>query len=292
MTSTKNLAFIGLGVMGYPMAGHLSKAGHRVTVFNRTKEKALSWLKEFDGNIATSPAEAARGQDAVLICVGNDEDVHHVVAGDHGILETLSEDTLVIDHTTTSAKIARSLAELAKNRNASFLDAPVSGGQIGAERGQLTVMVGATEANYQRVVPLIDCYAKSIRRMGPIGAGQLTKMVNQICIAGLLQGLSEGIHFAEKARLDPQAAIDIISHGAAQSWQMDNRAKTMIDGEYQFGFAVDLMRKDLQIAINAAKDIDADLPITKIIDGFYRDLQEMDGGRWDTSSLLERLRLS
>ncbi len=292
MTSTKNLAFIGLGIMGYPMAGHLSKAGHKVTVFNRTKEKALSWQRGFDGNIASSPAEAARGQDAVLICVGNDEDVHHVVAGDQGVLETLSGDTLLIDHTTTSAKIARSLAELAKNRNVSYLDAPVSGGQIGAEKGELTVMVGATEANYQRAAPLIDCYAKSIRRMGPIGAGQLTKMVNQICIAGLLQGLSEGIHFAEKAGLDPQATIDIISHGAAQSWQMDNRASTMINGEYQFGFAVDLMRKDLQIAINTAKEIDADLPITKTIDGFYRDLQEMDGGRWDTSSLLERLRLS
>ena len=292
MTSPHRIAFIGLGAMGFPMAGHLARAGHEVTVFNRTTARAEAWQSEYGGHVAPTPAAAAKDQDAVMLCVGNDDDVREVTTGEHGALPSMREGALLIDHTTTSEALATSLAVSANQSGAVFLDAPVSGGQIGAENGVLTVMVGADEGAFNKALPLIDCYAKSVRRMGPVGAGQLTKMVNQICIAGLLQGLSEGIHFAECAGLDVRAAMEVIAQGAAQSWQMNNRAETMIRGEFDFGFAVDWMRKDLGIAIEAAQSVGAEVPVTQLVDTFYADVQDLGGHRWDTSSLIQRLRAS
>ena len=292
MTSPHRIAFIGLGAMGYPMAGHLARAGHEVTVFNRTIGRAEAWQRDYGGHVAPTPAAAAKDQDAVMLCVGNDDDVREVAIGEHGAISSMRKGALLVDHTTTSEALARSMATSANQSGVAFLDAPVSGGQIGAENGALTVMVGAEEQAFIEAVPLIECYAKSVRRMGPVGAGQLTKMVNQICIAGLLQGLSEGIHFAERAGLDVIAAMEVISQGAAQSWQMNNRAETMIRGEFDFGFAVDWMRKDLGIAIEAARSVGAEVPVTQLVDTFYADMQGLGGNRWDTSSLIQRLRAS
>lgn len=290
MTSHKRVAFIGLGAMGYPMAGHLARSGHDVTVLNRTTQRAMDWQAEHGGAVARTPAEAAIDQDAVILCVGNDEDVEEVTTGSDGALNTLREGALIVDHTTTSEALAIALAAAAAERGVAFLDAPVSGGEIGAQNGMLTVMVGAEETAFIEALPLINCYAKSVRRMGPVGTGQLTKMVNQICIAGLLQGLSEGIHFAELAGLDVEGVIEVISQGAAQSWQMNNRAETMIAGQFDFGFAVDWMRKDLGIAIAAAREVGAEVPVTELVDRFYADVQSLGGNRWDTSSLIARLR--
>ena len=290
MTSAKRVAFIGLGAMGYPMAGHLATSGHTVTVFNRTQERAQHWRKQYGGAVAATPAEAAEGQDAVMICVGNDDDVREVTCGSEGVLHTLPRGSLLIDHTTTSQELAVAIAEQAATSGVDFLDAPVSGGQIGAETGALTIMVGADKEPYEAAEPLMACYAKSIRLMGGVGSGQLTKMVNQICIAGLLQGLSEGLHFAERAGLDVAGAVEVIAQGAAQSWQMNNRASTMIAGEFEFGFAVDWMRKDLGIAIEAAQAVGAAVPVTELVDRFYADVQDLGGRRWDTSSLIQRLR--
>ena len=290
MTSAKRVAFIGLGAMGYPMAGHLATSGHTVTVFNRTLERAQRWQDQFDGAVAATPAEAAQGQDAVMLCVGNDDDVREVTCGSEGALHTLPRGSLLIDHTTTSQELAVAIAKQAATSGIDFLDAPVSGGQIGAESGALTIMVGANEDTYVVAEPLMACYAKSIRLMGGVGSGQLTKMVNQICIAGLLQGLSEGLHFAERAGLDVAGAVEVIAQGAAQSWQMNNRASTMIAGEFEFGFAVDWMRKDLGIAIEAAQAVGAAVPVTELVDRFYADVQDLGGRRWDTSSLIQRLR--
>ena len=290
MTPVKHLAFIGLGAMGYPMAGHLAAAGHTVTVFNRTRESAQRWHDQYGGRVAATPAEAAEGQDAVMLCVGNDDDVREVTSDNDGVLHALPQGSLLIDHTTTSQALAIAMAEQASTSGVDFLDAPVSGGQIGAETGTLTIMVGADEDAHAAAEPLMACYAKSIRRMGGVGSGQLTKMVNQICIAGLLQGLSEGLHFAERAGLDVAGAVEVIAQGAAQSWQMTNRASTMIAGEFDFGFAVDWMRKDLGIAIDAAQTVGAAVPVTKLVDSFYADVQDLGGHRWDTSSLIQRLR--
>ena len=290
MTPVKHVAFIGLGAMGYPMAGHLATAGHTVTVFNRTRESAQRWHDQYGGRVAATPAEAAEGQDAVMLCVGNDDDVREVTCDTDGVLHALPQGSLLIDHTTTSQALAIAMAEQASTSGVDFLDAPVSGGQIGAETGTLTIMVGADEDAHAAAEPLMACYAKSIRRMGGVGSGQLTKMVNQICIAGLLQGLSEGLHFAERAGLDVAGAVEVIAQGAAQSWQMTNRASTMIAGEFDFGFAVDWMRKDLGIAIDAAQTVGAALPVTKLVDSFYADVQGLGGHRWDTSSLIQRLR--
>ena len=290
MTSAKRVAFIGLGAMGYPMAGHLATSGHTVTVFNRTLERAQRWQDQFGGAVAATPAEAAEGQDAVMLCVGNDDDVREVTCGSEGVLHTLPRGSLLIDHTTTSQELAVAIAKQAATSGVDFLDAPVSGGQIGAETGALTIMVGANEDAYAAAEPLMACYAKSIRLMGGVGSGQLTKMVNQICIAGLLQGLSEGLHFAERAGLDVAGAVEVIAQGAAQSWQMNNRASTMIAGEFDFGFAVDWMRKDLGIAIEAAQAVGAAVPVTELVDRFYADVQDLGGRRWDTSSLIQRLR--
>lgn len=276
--------------MGYPMAGHLANAGHTVTVFNRTPTRSQAWLRAFEGTVAETPAEAASGQDAVMLCVGNDDDVMAVVTSNAGVLQTLPEGALLIDHTTTSEALAKSLANTARESGVRFLDAPVSGGQIGAEKGALTVMVGAEEADYLAALPLIECYAKCVRHMGAPGTGQLTKMVNQICIAGLLQGLAEGLHFAQRAGLDASRVTEVIAQGAAQSWQMDNRASTMIAGEFDFGFAVDWMRKDLGIVLEAARSAGVEIPVTELVDSFYADVQNLGGNRWDTSSLIQRLR--
>lgn len=289
-TQTRRIAFIGLGAMGFPLAGHLARAGHTVTVYNRTPARAQAWHNVYGGKIAATPAEAATGQDAVMLCVGNDDDVLAVSTSDLGVLQTLPAGALLIDHTTTSESLAKSLAETARESQVRFLDAPVSGGQIGAEKGALTVMVGASEADYRAALPLIECYAKCVRHMGPQGTGQLTKMVNQICIAGLLQGLAEGLHFAERAGLDASRVTEVIAQGAAQSWQMDNRASTMIAGEFDFGFAVDWMRKDLGIVLEAARTAGIEVPVTELVDRFYADVQNMGGNRWDTSSLIQRLR--
>ena len=290
MTSAKRVAFIGLGAMGYPMAGHLATVGHTVTVFNRTQERAQGWQDQYGGAVAATPAEAAEGQDAVMLCVGNDDDVREVTCGSDGALQTLPKGSLLIDHTTTSRELAIAMAKQAAASGVDFLDAPVSGGQIGAETGALTIMVGAHENTYAAAKPLMACYAKSIRLMGGVGSGQLTKMVNQICIAGLLQGLSEGLHFAERAGLDVAGAVEVIGQGAAQSWQMNNRASTMIAGEFDFGFAVDWMRKDLGIAIETAQAVGAAIPVTELVDSFYAEVQDLGGRRWDTSSLIQRLR--
>ncbi|WP_286842913.1 NAD(P)-dependent oxidoreductase [Idiomarina sp. UBA4206] len=285
----KQCAFIGLGVMGYPMAGHLQNAGHSVSVFNRTTAKAEKWSKEFSGNYGKTPAEAVKNADFVMVCVGNDDDVRSVFYGDDGLLSKLKPGAVVIDHTTASAELARGLELAVKEKEGSFLDAPVSGGQAGAENGVLTAMVGGSDKTFAAADELFQCYAKTRQLMGPVGSGQLAKMVNQICIAGVLQGLSEGLQLARKVGLDPDKLIAAISKGAAGSWQMENRYKTMWDNHYEHGFAVDWMRKDLKIALAEADRQGVSLPATALIDQFYADVQKMGGNRWDTSSLLARL---
>ena len=287
---TCNVAFVGLGVMGYPMAGYISKAGHNVTVYNRTTTKAEKWVKEYKGKIANTPAEAAQDSDFVFSCVGNDIDLAEVAIGKDGIFNTIKKGSIYIDNTTASADIARKLSKSAEAHGFRFLDAPVSGGQAGAENGALTVMVGGSKMAFQKAEPIIDCYSKKIKLLGPSGSGQLAKMVNQICIAGLVQGLSEGINFGMKAGLNMEDVIEVISKGAAQSWQMENRYKTMIEDKFEFGFAVDWMRKDLKIALEEAKKNNCLLPVTEIVDQYYLEVQKMGGNRWDTSSLIKRFR--
>jgi 3-hydroxyisobutyrate dehydrogenase-like beta-hydroxyacid dehydrogenase len=287
--SARKLAFIGLGVMGGPMAGHLAAAGHDVTVFNRTTAKADAWVAAHGGAKAMSPAAAADGADVVFACVGNDDDVRQVTLGDDGALIAMGEGTVFVDHTTASATLAREIDVAAKGRGIGFLDAPVSGGQAGAEQGQLTIMVGGDGEVFATAEPVMAIYSKAVTLMGPAGAGQLTKMVNQICIAGLVQGLSEALNFGLRAGLDMDKAIDVIAQGAAQSWQLENRGKTMIRGEFDFGFAVDWMRKDLGICRDEAAGNGAELPVAEIVDGFYARIQERGGGRWDTSSLISLL---
>ena len=282
-------AFVGLGVMGFPMAGYLANAGHQVTVFNRTSSKAESWLQQYQGSAAATPAEAADGAEIVFCCVGNDDDVREVVGGEHGALGGMSEGSILVDHTTASATLARELYSAAADVGIGFLDAPLSGGQAGAESGKLTIMVGGDEAVFERTRSTMDCYAKAITLIGPAGAGQLAKMVNQVCIAGIVQGLSEGLHFAKRADLDVAKVIEAISKGAAQSWQMENRWQTMVDGEFDFGFAVDWMRKDLCIALDEAGRNGAALEMTELVDSYYAEVQELGGNRWDTSSLIARL---
>ncbi len=282
----EKIAFLCLGRMGYPMAGHLARAGHDVRVYNRTAERAREWVREFGGAAAETPAEAAAGADVLFVCTGNDDDLRAVLLGTEGALEALSDGSVLVDHTTASAEIAGELAEAAAARGVAFLDAPVSGGEEGARKGQLTTMVGGEEADFERVRPLLAHYARTAVRMGPAGAGQLTKMVNQICIAGAVQGLAEGLGFARRAGLDPERVVEVISKGAAQSWQMDARARTMIASEFDFGFAVDWMRKDLGMAFAEAERNGAPLPVAKIVDGFYERVQERGGGRFDTSSLM------
>ena len=284
------VSFIGLGVMGYPMAGYISKAGHNVTVYNRTKSKAENWIKEHKGKIAETPEEAAKDSDFVFTCVGNDNDLKEVAIGEKGIFNTIKKGSIYIDNTTASAKIAKELYAHAKAHGFGFLDAPVSGGQAGAENGALTVMIGGDKKDFDKARPIIDCYSKKVKLLGASGSGQLAKMVNQICIAGLVQGLSEAINFGSNAGLKMEDVIEVISKGAAQSWQMENRHKTMIDDKFEFGFAVDWMRKDLRIALDEAKKNNSPLPITKIVDGYYEEIQKMGGNRWDTSSLIRRFR--
>ena len=284
------VAFLGLGVMGYPMAGYLAKAGHDVTVYNRTYAKAEKWVGEHGGAAAKTPREAAAGAEFVLACVGNDDDLRSVVSGEDGALAGMDAGTVFVDHTTVSAKVTRELYAEADAKKISFVDAPVSGGQAGAENGQLVVMCGGDAGAYDRAEPIIEAYAKKCVCLGESGAGQLTKMVNQICIAGLLQGLSEGLHFAEKAGLDGRAVIDVIGGGAAGSWQMVNRYETMLDDQFDHGFAVDWMRKDLGICLSTADENGAALPVTALVDQFYKEVQKVGGGRWDTSSLIKRLR--
>ena len=288
--SKPTAAFIGLGIMGYPMAGHLAGAGYPMRVYNRTASKAEAWANEHGGEAFASPGEAAAGAELVFMCVGNDDDVRAVSLGKGGVMSGMRASGVLVDHTTVSAEVAREVAAAARGKGIGFVDAPVSGGQAGAENGQLTVMAGGDPAHYERVAPLFDCYARFSRLMGPVGAGQLTKMVNQICIAGVLQGLSEGIDFAMRVGLDPDAVVDVISKGAAQSWQMENRAHTMARGEFEFGFAVEWMRKDLEITLRTGRAHEARLPLTALVDQFYADVQARGGNRWDTSSLIARLR--
>ena len=284
------VSFIGLGVMGYPMAGYISKAGHNVTVYNRTKSKAEKWIKEYEGKIAETPEEAAKDSDFVFTCVGNDDDLKEVAIGRKGIFNTIKKNSVYIGNTTASATVAKEFYLKAKNQGVGFLDAPVSGGQAGAEKGALTVMVGGDKEVFEKAQPVISCYSKKVKLLGPSGSGQLAKMVNQICIAGLVQGLSEAINFGLNAGLKMEDVIEVISKGAAQSWQMENRYKTMIDDKFEFGFAVDWMRKDLKIALEEAKKNNSPLPIAKIVDGYYEEIQKMGGNRWDTSSLIRRFR--
>jgi len=283
------VAFIGLGVMGYPMAGHLARAGHQVCVYNRTPAKAAQWVAEHGGSQALIPREVAQGAELVMTCVGNDEDLRAVVLGADGAFAGMSAGAVLVDHTTASADVARELAAQAEQQGLGFLDAPVSGGQAGAQNGVLTIMVGGRSAAYAQAEPVLQAYARMIRLMGEAGSGQLTKMVNQICIAGLVQGLAEALHFAQRAGLDAESAMEVIGKGAAQSWQLDNRHKTMLAGEFEFGFAVDWMRKDLSILLDEARRNGAQLPVTALVDQFYADIQAMGGGRWDTSSLMARL---
>ncbi|MEP3045850.1 MAG: NAD(P)-dependent oxidoreductase [Roseibium sp.] len=283
-------AFLGLGVMGYPMAGYLQKAGNEVTVYNRTTSKAEKWAGEYNGGFASTPCEAASGAEFVMSCVGNDDDLRSVCLGEDGAFAGMAAGSVFVDHTTVSALVTRELCAAAKERGIDFVDAPVSGGQAGAEGGQLVVMCGGEQGAYDRAEPLINSYAKKCVRLGESGAGQLTKMVNQICIAGLVQGLSEGLHFAEKAGLDGRAVIDVIRGGAAGSWQMMNRYETMLDDHFEHGFAVDWMRKDLGICLATANENGASLPVTALVDQFYKDVQKLGGARWDTSSLIKRLR--
>ena len=285
----KNIAFIGLGVMGFPMAGHLSKAGFSVCVYNRTRQKAAQWLEQYTGFSAPTPAAAVKKADIVFTCVGGDESLQEVLLGASGGFSGASRGTLFVDHTTVSAKVSRELAKEASRHKMAYLDAPVSGGQQGAERGSLTVMIGGEKADFQRVTPIINHYASKVSLMGPAGSGQLCKMANQICVAGIIESLAEGLFFARQAGLDPSQVIEVISKGAAQSWQMENRYQTMLAGEYNHGFAVDWMCKDLAIVLEEARLNGSDLPVTKLISEFYREVQLMGGGQWDTSSLLARL---
>ncbi len=284
------IAFLGMGVMGYPMAGHLAAAGHDVTVYNRTAAKSKSWTDQHGGSMAKTPREAAQGMDFVMSCVGNDDDLRSVCLGDDGAFAGMAQGSVFVDHTTVSAAVTRALYAVADGLQISFVDAPISGGQAGAENAQLVVMCGGDEGAYMRAEPIINVYAKKCVRLGDSGSGQLTKMVNQICIAGLVQGLSEGLHFAEKAGLDGRAVVDVIAGGAAGSWQMANRFETMLDDHFEHGFAVDWMRKDLGICLDTANENGASLPVTAVVDQFYKDVQKMGGGRWDTSSLFKRLK--
>ncbi len=291
-STAERLAFLCLGTMGYPMAGHLARAGYRVKVYNRTRSRAVSWLAEYaaySAESASTPAEAARGVDAVFVCAGNDDDLREVLLGPHGALSAMGPGTCLIDHTTVSPDLAKELNVLAKAEQVDFLDAPISGGQAGAENGALTIMVGGEEDAYQRAIPWLECYGKMHLRMGAAGAGQITKAVNQVCAAGLLQALAEGLNLARRAGLDGERVVDVISQGAAQSWQMENRSRTMLAGEYDFGFAVDWMRKDLAIALAIAGDVDAPLPMTAAVDELYAEVQARGGGRLDTSSLMTLL---
>ena len=283
------VAFIGLGVMGYPMAGFISKAGHEVTVFNRTSSKAEKWISEYKGSKSDSPAEAAIGADFILTCVGNDNDLREVTFGEKGVFKNIKDGAVYIDNTTASATISREIYKFAKENNFTSLDAPVSGGQAGAESGALTVMIGGDQETYDKAKDIIDCYSKKMKLLGDAGSGQLAKMTNQICIAGLVQGLSEAINFGMNAGLNMKDVVEVISQGAAGSWQMENRHKTMIDDEFNYGFAVDWMRKDLKIAMEEAKNNGSMLPITEVVDKYYGEVQEMGGNRWDTSSLIKRL---
>jgi len=285
------LAFIGLGVMGTPMAGHLVvKGGHDLTVYNRSRAKAQAWVAKFGGKAADTPAEAAQGAEIVFCCVGDDPDLREVTLGANGAFQSTAKGAIFVDHTTASAKIARELAAEATKRGFAFLDAPVSGGQAGAENGALTVMVGGDAQAFERAKPVISHFARAVTLLGPSGSGQLTKMVNQICVASVVQGLAEGINFGLKAGLDMKLVLEVITKGAATSWQMENRGKTIVDDKFDFGFAVDWMRKDLRICTETARETGADLTVTKMIDGFYAEIQNMGGGRWDTSSLIRRLR--
>lgn len=283
------LSFIGLGVMGYPMAGFLSKAGHDVTVFNRTTSKAEKWCAEYHGNLAVSPKEAAKSAEIAFICVGNDDDVREVILDEEGVIHGLEKSAIIVDHTTASARLAVEIYDEARKHDINFLDAPLSGGQAGAESGQLTIMVGGDREVFDKALPIMDCYAKACTLIGEAGSGQKAKMVNQICIASLIQGLSEALHFAKRENLDISAVMGAISKGAAQSWQMENRWQTMIDDEFDFGFAVEWMRKDLEIAIDEAKRVNANLEVTKLINEFYKDIEKIGGKRFDTSSLIKRL---
>ena len=284
------VAFLGLGVMGFPMAGHLVAKGHQVTVYNRTATRAEAWVARFGGAQATTPALAAHGAEFVMTCVGNDDDLRAVCLGDNGAFNGMAPGALLVDHTTVSAQVTRELAAVATTHGLGFVDAPMSGGQAGAENGTLSVMCGGAEADYARAEPVIGSYARICRRLGEQGAGQLAKMMNQICIAGLMQGLAEALAFGQKAGLDGAAVVEVIAQGAAGSWQMQNRYQTMLAGEFEFGFAVDWMRKDLGICLQTANEIGASLPVTALIDQFYKDVQNLGGGRWDTSSLIRRLR--
>ena len=285
-----NVAFIGLGVMGYPMAGYISKGGHNVTVFNRTASKADKWISEYKGTKADTPAKAAAGADFIFTCVGNDNDLREVTFGESGIFKTIKKNAIYIDNTTASATIAREIYNYAKKNGFGSLDAPVSGGQAGAENGALTVMIGGDQEHFDKAKDKIDCYSKKMKLLGKAGSGQLAKMVNQICIGGLVQALSEAINFGMKAGLNMEDVIEVISKGAAQSWQMENRYKTMIDDKFEFGFAVDWMRKDLKIAMEEAKNNGSLLPVTELVDKYYGEVQGMGGNRWDTSSLIKRFR--
>ena len=287
---TCNVAFIGLGVMGYPMAGYISKAGHNVTVFNRTKSKAEKWINEYKGKMANTPAEAADGADFIFTCVGNDNDLKEVSLGENGLFNTAKKGCVYIDNSTVSAEISRELYVAAKDKGFDFLDAPISGGQAGAEGGKLTVMVGGDETTFKKAEPVIDCYSQKVKLIGASGSGQLTKMMNQMCIAGAVQGLSEAINFGINAGLDMDIVMETISKGAAQSWQMENRYRTMTDDKFDYGFAVDWMRKDLAIVIEEAKRNGSPVPVTEIVDGYYAKVQEMGGNRWDSSSLIALLK--
>ena len=286
---SQKVSFLGLGVMGYPMAGHLKKAGHEVTVYNRSEATAEKWAAEYGGSLARTPAEAAKGAEIVFACVGNDEDLRSITLGKDGAFQSMEAGSIFVDHTTVSADIARELSEIADKSGFKFLDAPVSGGQAGAENAVLTVMVGGDKDAFNQAAPVIAAFSKRCKLLGPSGAGQLTKMCNQICIAGLVQGLAEALHFSQQAGLDGRAVVEVISGGAAQSWQMENRYETMLDGKFDYGFAVDWMRKDLGIVLDEARRNDSHLPVTALVDQFYAEVQSMGGGRWDTSSLIARL---
>ena len=286
---SRKVAFIGLGVMGFPMAGYISKAGHDVTVYNRTSAKANKWAETYKGKAVTSPAEVAKDADFIFTCVGNDNDLREVTIGSNGAFQNVKKGAVFIDNTTASAKVARELFNIATEKGFGFLDAPVSGGQAGAENGALTVMVGGEQSDYEKAEPIIDCYSKKIKLLGSSGSGQLAKMVNQICIAGLVQGLSEGLRFGQNAGLNVEDVVEVISKGAAQSWQMENRFKTMLDDKFDYGFAVDWMRKDLGIAMDEAKSNGSKLPITEIVDRYYSEIQKNGGNRFDTSSLITLL---
>ncbi|MBZ9610384.1 NAD(P)-dependent oxidoreductase [Rheinheimera maricola] len=290
INSENKVAFIGLGVMGYPMAGYLQQKGYQVTVYNRTLAKAEKWAAQYGGGFAQTPAAAAQGATLVFLCVGNDNDVRSVVYGEQGVLAGMASGSVLIDHTTASANLARELAQAAKQQGIGFLDAPVSGGQAGAENGVLTVMTGGEPADFAKAEAAIMSYSRCAKLLGPAGSGQLAKMVNQICIAGVVQGLAEALNFAQNAGLDAAAVVEVISQGAASSWQMQNRSLTMLDGKYDFGFAVDWMRKDLGIALSEARENGSHLPLTALVDQFYSEVQQMGGNRWDTSSLLARLK--